>query len=67
MTRENANKITIEYTKPIYGFALKRCSSVEDAEDLTQEICLKLYRVMLARNDIKDVRKFVWTIAHNAC
>ena len=66
MTRENANKITIEYTKPIYGFALKRCSSVEDAEDLTQEICLKLYRVMLARNDIKDVRKFVWTIAHNA-
>lgn len=66
MTKENAEKITTEYMKPIYGFALKRCSNAEDAEDLTQEICLKLYRAMLACNDIKDVQKFVWTVAHNA-
>ena len=66
MTREYAEKIITEYMKQIYGFALKRCSNTEDAEDLTQEICLKLYRVMLIRNDIKDVRKFVWTVAHNA-
>jgi len=64
--RENAEKVITEYMKPIYGFALKRCSCAEDAEDLTQEICLKLYRVMLVRDDIKDVQKFVWTVAHHA-
>ena len=66
MNREQAEKITTEYMKPIYGFALKRCATGEDAEDLTQEICLKLYRVLLVRDDIEDTRKFVWTVAHNA-
>ena len=41
MKREQAEKITTEYLKPIYGFALKRCTNLQDAEDLTQEIALK--------------------------
>ena len=66
MTRDNAEKITTEYMKPIYGFALKRCANTQDAEDLTQEICLKVFRSMSMRNDIEIVSKFVWTVAHNA-
>lgn len=66
MTRDNAEKITAEYMKPIYRFTLKRCAISEDAEDLTQEICLKLYRALLLRGDIEDIRKFIWAVAHNA-
>ncbi len=65
MTRQDAEKIITEYLKPIFGFALKRCKSTEDAEDLSQEIVLRAFRALLIKNDIGDVGKFIWTIAHN--
>ena len=40
MKRQDAEKIITEYLKPIFGFALKRCKSMQDAEDLSQEIVL---------------------------
>lgn len=61
-----ANKIVSEYLKPIFGFALKRCKNVQDAEDLSQDIALKLFRALLVKDDIRNVDKFVWTVAHNA-
>jgi len=64
--RQEAERIITEYVKPIYGFALKRCRTLQDAEDLSQEIVLKAFRVLLVRNDITDPVKFIWTIAHNA-
>ena len=39
---------------------------MQDAEDLAQEICLKLYEALQIRDDIISIDKFVWTIAHNA-
>jgi len=63
---QDAERITTEYLKPIFGFALKRCQNAEDAEDLSQEIVLKAFRALLSRDDIADVGKFIWTIAHNA-
>ncbi|MBR4962105.1 MAG: RNA polymerase sigma factor, partial [Clostridia bacterium] len=66
MTRQDAENIITEYTKPIYGFALKRCRNLQDAEDLAQEIVLKAFRVLIVRDDIADPAKFIWTIAHNA-
>lgn len=66
MNREDAEKTVTEYLKPIFGFALKRCRSAEDAEDLSQEIVLKAYRTLLSRDDIRNTDKFIWTLAHNA-
>lgn len=43
MKREQAEKITEEYLKSVYGFALKRCANMQDAEDLSQEIILNVY------------------------
>ena len=66
MEREQAEKITTEYLKPIYGFALKRCANLQDAEDLTQEIVLKVFRTLLRREDfVETPDKFIWTVAHN--
>ena len=33
MKREQAEKLTTEYLNPLYGFALKRCAHLQDAED----------------------------------
>ncbi len=66
MNRQTAENTVNEYLKPIYGFALKRCKSIEDAEDLSQEIVLKAFRALLTRDDINDVSKFIWTVAHNS-
>ena len=66
MNRQDAEKIITEYLKPIFGFALKRCKNEHDAEDLSQDIVLKAFRALLIKDDIGDIRKFIWTIAHNA-
>lgn len=66
MNRDTAKQITEEYVKPVYGFALKCCARVQDAEDLTQDIILKVYHTLIIRDDIDSVSKFIWTIAHNA-
>ncbi len=53
------------YLKPVLGFALKRCRTAEDAEDLSQEILLRVYRTLLLRDDVEDMDRYVWTVAHN--
>lgn len=65
MNRQDVEKTITEYLKPIFGFALKRCKSVQDAEDLSQEIVLKAFRALLIKDDVADEGKFIWTIAHN--
>lgn len=66
MNRKDAGKIVAEYMKPVYGFALKRCAGLQDAEDFTQEVCLKIYLALLKHEDIRDISKFIWTAAHHA-
>ena len=66
LNRSEADKIINGFLKPIYGFALKRCRNSQDAEDLSQEIALKAFQVLTARDDILDPPKFIWTVAHNA-
>ena len=65
MKRQDAEKIITEYLGPIFGFALKRCKSVQDAEDLSQEIVLRAFRALLFKDDIDSHAKFIWTVAHN--
>lgn len=66
VNRQNAEQIITEYLKPIFGFTLKRCKNVQDAEDLAQDIVLKAFRALTVRDDIEDPGKFIWTVAHNA-
>lgn len=65
MNRQDIEKIITEYLKPIFGFALKRCKSIHDAEDLSQEIATKAFRALLAKDDVGDVGKYIWAVAHN--
>ena len=66
MNRQDVEKTITEYLKHIFGFALKRCKSIQDAEDLTQEIATRAFRALLIKDDVADMGKFIWTVAHNA-
>ena len=65
MNRQDVEKIITEYLKPIFGFALKRCKSIHDAEDLSQEIAIRAFRALLIKDNVTDMGKFIWTVAHN--
>lgn len=64
MNLQQAEQTVTEYLKKLYGFALKHTANLQDAEDLAQEITLKLYRSLLVK-DIENVNAFVWCVAHN--
>ncbi len=65
MNRQDVEKIITEYLKPIFAFALKRCRNNQDAEDLSQEIVMKVYRALLVKDNLEKPDKYIWTIAHN--
>ena len=65
MNRQDVEKTITEYLKPIFGFALKRCKSIHDAEDLSQEIAIRAFRALLVKDDVADIGKFIWAVAHN--
>ena len=65
VNRQDVEKTVTEYLKPIFGFALKRCRSIQDAEDLSQEIVTRAFRALLVKDDGADMGKFIWTVAHN--
>ncbi len=65
MNRTEAERLITAWTKPLYGFALRRCANTQDAEDLTQDICLKLFRTLPGRDDIESEEFYVWTVARH--
>ena len=65
MDKEVVEKLIASYVRPVYGFALKRCKSMEDAEDLSQEIIMKAFRTLMLRDDIEEIGKYIWTIANH--
>lgn len=65
MNRQDAEKITAEYLPMIFGFSVRRCRTIQDAEDLSQEIALKIFRALTTRGDISEPEKYIWRTARN--
>lgn len=59
-----ANQIIAKYMQKIYSYAVRHTSSLNDAEDVSQEILLKIYRAVCVK-DIENMDAFVWRIAKN--
>jgi len=66
MTLKQAEEITVRLLNPFFAYARKRCAANEDAEDLTQEIVLRLLRTLPKRDGLQDVESYCWTVAHNS-
>lgn len=64
MKRQDVEKTITQYLKSIFGFALKRCKSIYDAEDLSQEIAIKAFRALLIKDGVADMGKFIMKMSN---
>ena len=55
------------YEKKIYNYCLRMTNSKEDAEDLTQEVFIKVYKSMKSFKGNCQLSTWVYRIAHNIC
>lgn len=62
---EAFERFLLIYEKPVYGYILRLVGRKEDAEDLTQETFIKIYRSLAAINPEKKFKAWVYKVATN--
>ncbi len=62
---EEVTGVFDELHEPVYRYLLLFLASVSDAEDLTQETFLRLYTELRAQRDIRNIRSWLFRVAHN--
>lgn len=55
------------YLKPIYSFAFQFVGNSQEAEDITQEVFIKMWRNLKKFNKKKNFKTWIFTIAKNTC
>jgi RNA polymerase sigma-70 factor (ECF subfamily) len=53
------------FRDPVYRYFRRVLGSREEAEDLTQEVFLRLYRTLQQGQDIENARGWIFRVAHN--
>ena len=64
MKQNEASKVIEQYIDRIYMFVKRRVSSESDAQDISQETALKLYKILCVK-DVDNVEAYVFTVARN--
>jgi len=63
---ESALELLIgRYLKPIYSFAYRLVGNSQDAEDISQEVFLKVWKNLKKYNDTKSFKTWIFTITKN--
>jgi RNA polymerase sigma factor (sigma-70 family) len=65
MIKEKADKLIIEYSPKIYGFAVKKAFSLEETEELAAEMVKEVYLSLLETNEVFNVEGYVWRICEH--
>ncbi len=68
----NKDKAALEalikrYLQPIYGFSYKYVKNQTDAEDITQEVFVKVWRNLKKFDSQRSFRPWLYKIARNTC
>lgn len=62
MEKQKADDLIIVYSQKIFGFALKKAFSYDEAEELSGEMLAEVYRSFLRASEIVNVEGYVWRI-----
>lgn len=65
MDKVTADKIISEYVKKLYGFAVSKTYSLDEAEELSAQIVLEVYRALLSKDNIYNLNGYIYRIASN--
>lgn len=61
------DELAEKYYGDVYRYCVYRTGSVRDAEDLTQETFLRLYRYFEGYSEMQKFKSYLLTIASNVC
>lgn len=72
---ENASKgdieafgeIIKEYEKLIYNIAYRMFNNSEDAKDISQDVCIKIYKNIHKCKDYSTLKTWIYRITYNTC
>jgi RNA polymerase sigma-70 factor (ECF subfamily) len=65
---ENSLEVLIkQYLKPIYSFVYRYIGNSQEAEDVTQEVFIKVWRNLRKFNRQKSFKTWIFSIAKNTC
>lgn len=65
MNKQDADRVISEYVHKLYGFALNKTGSPDEAEELSARIVAEVYEVLVKRENIVNVNGYIYKIAHN--
>ncbi len=65
MKKQKADEIITEYLPKLYGFAMKKSFSYDEAEKLCSEIILQVYQSLLKSEEIANIEGYIWRISEH--
>lgn len=65
MDKVKVDQIITEYLEKIYGFAVKKSFSYEEAEELSAEIVKEVYLSLLKSEEVYNLEGYVWRISEH--
>ena len=65
MNKQQADELIVQYLPKIYGFAMKKAFSYQEAEELSSDIVAEVYLSMLSAGEILNLDGYVWRISEH--
>ena len=65
MEKQKADKLIVKYSQKIFGFAMKKAFSYDEAEELSGEMLKEVYLSFLKACEIVNVEGYVWRICEH--
>jgi len=65
MNKQQADQVILEYLPKIYGFAMKKAFSYEEAEELSSDIVAEVYLSLLSAKEIYNTDGYIWRISEH--
>lgn len=63
MNKQKADELITEYLPKVYGFAVTKAFSYDEAEELCADIICELYRSLLKSDEVYNIDGYVWRIS----
>lgn len=65
MDKQHADELIVKYLPKIYGFAIKKAFSYEEAEELSSDIVAEVYLSLLSSKEVHNIDGYVWRISEH--
>lgn len=65
MDKQIADRIITEYLQKLYGFAVKKSFSYDEAEELCADIVKEVYLSLLRTEEVVNIEGYIWRISEH--